>query len=100
MIAVITIGGATAFNSFHFHPEEKYADLWMGGDVNLGDGGRGQLQGISGIVQGAAGIVNLEGPVAERKQLSAAERRQPKTGGLRLWNATQALTEISALNVK
>lgn len=68
------------------------ADLWLGGDVNLGDGGRGQLQGISGIVQGATGIVNLEGPVAEHAQL--------KTGRLRLWNAPKALPEISALNVR
>src|SRR5215471_12831134 len=49
----------------------KVADLWLGGDVSLGDGGRGQLQGISGIVQGATGIVNLEGPVAERGALKS-----------------------------
>ena len=58
--------------------EKKSADLWMGGDVNLGDGGREQLQGISGIVQGDAGIVNLEGPVAEHSAL--------RSTGLRLWN--------------
>lgn len=70
----------------------RSAELWLGGDVNLGDGGRGQLQGISGIVQGAAGIVNLEGPVAERAEL--------RSGLLRLWNAPKVLAEISALNVK
>jgi len=74
-------------------PQEliKMADLWLGGDVNLGDGGRGQLQGISGIVQGAAGIVNLEGPVAKQRQLNHS--------GLRLWNAPQALPELKASSV-
>jgi poly-gamma-glutamate synthesis protein (capsule biosynthesis protein) len=67
-------------------------DLWLGGDVNLGDGGRKQMNGIAGIVQGAAGIVNLEGPVAEHSQL--------RTSGLRLWNAPASLKELSALNVK
>jgi hypothetical protein len=71
---------------------DKTAELWLGGDVSLGDGGRGQLQGIFGIVQGAAGIVNLEGPVAERPPL--------KAGSLRLWNSPKALAEIFALNVK
>src|SRR5262249_34865013 len=67
-------------------------ELWLGGDVNLGDGGQEQLNGISGIVQGAVGIVNLEGPVAEQRQL--------KTQGLRLWNAPSALKEISEVNAK
>jgi hypothetical protein len=66
-------------------------DLWFAGDVNLGGGGGKQLNGIAGMVQGAAGIVNLEGPVAVRAQLS-------KTG-LRLWNSPASLKELSALNV-
>src|SRR5579862_5755733 len=32
--------------------KEEAVELWLGGDVNLGDGGHGQLQGIAGIVQG------------------------------------------------
>jgi poly-gamma-glutamate synthesis protein (capsule biosynthesis protein) len=88
-IMMIAIAGALAFASLS---DPGAADLWLGGDVSLGDGGRGQLQGISGIVQGATGIVNLEGPVVERAQL--------KAGKLRLWNAPKALPEISALNVK
>src|SRR5215467_56027 len=93
-VAVMTLMIAVAanLNSVHRQSEENSAELWLGGDVNLGNGGRGQLNGISGIVQGAAGIVNLEGPVAEQRQL--------KTRGLRLWNSPSALTEISALNVK
>lgn len=69
---------------------EKSATLWLGGDVNLGDGGKGQLQDIAGMLQGAPGIVNLEGPVAERLP-------QDK---LRLWNAPSSLAELSALNIK
>jgi poly-gamma-glutamate synthesis protein (capsule biosynthesis protein) len=59
--------------------------------VNLGDGGKGQLQGITGMVQGAAGIVNLEGPVAQL---------HPDSGNAKLWNSPQALPELLALNVR
>jgi poly-gamma-glutamate capsule biosynthesis protein CapA/YwtB (metallophosphatase superfamily) len=83
---------AANLSSVHIQTDENSADLWLGGDVNLGDGGHGQLSGISGIVQGAAGIVNLEGPVAEQRQL--------KTHGLQLWNAPSALKEISEVNAK
>ncbi|HLJ30275.1 MAG TPA: CapA family protein [Candidatus Angelobacter sp.] len=69
---------------------EKSADLWLGGDVNLGDAGKTQLQDIASMVQGAVGIVNLEGPVAERLPQDH----------LRLWNAVPALSELSALNVR
>src|SRR5215471_21786439 len=91
-VVMLIIAAATNLSSVHRQFEEKTAELWLGGDVNLGDGGRGQLNSISGIVQGAAGIVNLEGPVAGHRQL--------KAHGLRLWNAPSALKEISALNVK
>lgn len=84
------IAGTLAWGSLG--AEEKAVDLWLGGDVNLGDGGHGQLQGMAGIVQGAVGIVNLEGPVVERSQL--------RRGTLGLWNAPRALAEISVLNVK
>jgi poly-gamma-glutamate synthesis protein (capsule biosynthesis protein) len=91
--AIVSIASLPAFRSFALnHAGDKSADLWIGGDVSLGDGGRGQLQGISGILQGATGIVNLEGPVTERPPL--------KAGSLRLWNAPKALAEIAALNVK
>lgn len=89
-IAIVIIAGALACRSPRNN--EKSADLWLGGDVNLGDGGRAQLQGIAPIVQGAIGIVNLEGPVAQRSDL--------RQGTLGLWNAPQALVELAALNVK
>lgn len=73
------------------HEPEKTAELWLGGDVNLGDGGKGQLKGIAGMVQGISGIVNLEGAVSERL---------PDEGHLRLWNAPAALSELSALNIR
>src|SRR6516164_3645008 len=70
--AIISVASFSAFRSFaQDQTGDKTAELWLGGDVSLGDGGRGQLQGISGIVQGATGIVNLEGPVAERPLLKA-----------------------------
>ncbi|MES2641726.1 MAG: CapA family protein [Myxococcota bacterium] len=41
------------------------AALWFGGDVHLGESARGGLEGITAILGGAAGIVNLEGPVGD-----------------------------------
>ncbi|HEY6251014.1 MAG TPA: CapA family protein [Candidatus Angelobacter sp.] len=73
------------------HPPEKSAELWLGGDVNLGDGGRGQLQSIAGMVPGTPGIVNLEGPVSEKPADKAH---------LHLWNSPASLAELSALNVR
>jgi len=70
---------------------QKSAELWLGGDVNLGDGGKAQLQNIDGMVQGAAGIVNLEGPATERL---------PGKDQLRLWNAPSALAELSAIKIR
>lgn len=69
----------------------KQVELWLGGDVNLGDGGHGQLQGIAGMVSGAPGIVNLEGAVSQPL---------PSQGKLRLWNSPAALRELTALNVR
>jgi poly-gamma-glutamate capsule biosynthesis protein CapA/YwtB (metallophosphatase superfamily) len=48
------------------------------------------LQDIAGMVQGAIGIVNLEGPVTERLPQDQ----------LRLWNAPRTLAELSALEIK
>src|SRR5882724_1004574 len=49
LIAVPMAMMATANHSAASAFQEKSAELWLGGDVNLGDGGREQLQGISGI---------------------------------------------------
>jgi len=71
-------------------PKPPEAELWLGGDVNLGDGGTGQLKAIAQIVQGAAGVVNLEGPVA----------RNSPSRKFRLWNAPASLVELAAVNVR
>src|SRR5215510_7900602 len=86
-IAATAIASLTACH----HEPEKSAELWLGGDVNLGDGGKDQLTAITGMVQGAAGIVNLEGPVSQRL---------PPKDRLRLWNSPAALKELSAVQVK
>jgi len=91
--AIVSVASLPARECFALNQNgDKTAEIWLAGDVSLGDGGRGQLQGISGMVQGATGIVNLEGPVTERPPL--------KAGSLRLWNAPKALAEILALHVK
>jgi poly-gamma-glutamate synthesis protein (capsule biosynthesis protein) len=85
---IVAIAATTACKRQQEKPRD--AELWFGGDVNLGDGGNGQLRNISGMVQGAVGIVNLEGPVAR----GAAARK------FRLWNSPQALSELYAINVR
>jgi poly-gamma-glutamate capsule biosynthesis protein CapA/YwtB (metallophosphatase superfamily) len=92
MAAVIIIAATLVLAGQRSNDDERSAELWLGGDVSLGDGGRGQLEGIARIVQGAVGIVNLEGPVTERRYL--------RPGSLDVWNAPQSLSEIASLNVK
>jgi Bacterial capsule synthesis protein PGA_cap len=90
-VAIATIAATLAFAG-HRDETERSAELWLGGDVSLGDGGRGQLDGIARIVQGANGIVNLEGPVAERRQL--------RPGSLEVFNAPRSLSELATVNVR
>src|SRR5688572_22250209 len=71
--------------------EEGPVDLWLGGDVHLGDGGRGVLRALSPLTAGAVGVVNLEGPAA-----SAAVAGP----GIRLYNAREALSELSSIGVR
>src|SRR5207247_7398204 len=55
--AVMVIAVIASFIACRRQPE-KSAELWLGGDVNLGDGGKEQLKAISAMVAGAIGIVN------------------------------------------
>lgn len=66
-------------------------ELWLGGDVNLGVGGRGVLAPLAPLTRRAVGIVNLEGPVTPRA---------PSGEGLKLFNAPSALGELKALGVE
>lgn len=60
-------------------------ELWIGGDVHVGDSGGGGLAPISEALQGAHGIVNLEGPVGNTPDLR---------GELRLANAHSAVDAL------
>jgi hypothetical protein len=46
-------------------PEPAPGALWLGGDVHFGAASSGGLGDIAASLAGAAGIVNLEGPVVE-----------------------------------
>jgi len=70
----------------------KSARLWFGGDVNLGPGGHHALDGLVPLVHGlGVGVVNLEGAVATQL---------PTGPGLKLWNAPEALSELSQLDAR
>jgi poly-gamma-glutamate synthesis protein (capsule biosynthesis protein) len=66
-------------------------ELWIGGDVHVGDSSGGGLALISDALKGAHGIVNLEGPIGDT----------PEPGGeLRLANAPSAVAALRAAGVK
>jgi len=67
----------------------KIRELWLGGDVNLGNGGRAQLQGISWHSARRGRDVNLEGPAAQPASSSCAYGITPK-----------ALEELLAVHVR
>lgn len=66
-------------------------ELWIGGDAHLGDDGSGRLSEIAPVLDGAVGIVNLEGPVAPAT---------PPGSGVRLHNAPRALGSLRSAGVR
>jgi poly-gamma-glutamate capsule biosynthesis protein CapA/YwtB (metallophosphatase superfamily) len=65
-------------------------ELWIAGDVHLGNKATGQLARLRPVLADAIGIVNLEGPVA-----------QPvKKGALTLGNSPDSLEELSRAGVR
>lgn len=66
-------------------------ELWIGGDVHVGDSDGGGLAPISDALRGAQGIINLEGPIGDT----------PAPGGdLRLANAPAAVGALRQAGVK
>src|SRR5271168_4961455 len=65
--------------------------LWIGGDVNLGNAKDPVLKPLEDILKGAAGIVNLEGPVAEPS---------PSGKKLKLTNPPEALAQLREAGVR
>jgi Bacterial capsule synthesis protein PGA_cap len=65
--------------------------LWIGGDVNLGTANNPVLKPLVDVLKGAGGIVNLEGPVAQKV---------PSGKKLRLVNAPEALSQLRDVGVR
>lgn len=72
-------------------PPAPRLDIWFGGDVHLGDRPDGALSSLKPLVGDAIGIVNLEGPIAER-----ATKLAPVT----LVNAPRSVAELAAAGVR
>jgi hypothetical protein len=68
-----------------------HAELWFSGDVNLGMDEKPVLVPLSNLLGGAAGVINLEGPVSDTA---------PNGPGLRLVNGTKAVRELRDAGVK
>lgn len=70
-------------------------ELWFGGDVHLGRApAGGRLAALASIVDGAIGIVNLEGPIGE------PEPGDNEIDGAALVNAPRALSGLGELGVQ
>ena len=72
-------------------------DLWIGGDVHLGAGGKGVLAPLAGRL-GVNGIVNLEGPIGDGPPFVKSEREGKKH--IALGNAPRAIVELRAAGVR
>ncbi|HZO13774.1 MAG TPA: CapA family protein [Polyangiaceae bacterium] len=64
-------------------------ELWIGGDVQLGDHGPLDLGSLSPLLAGATGMVNLEGPVGETDERA-----------LRLGNARSLLGSLRRAGIR
>jgi poly-gamma-glutamate capsule biosynthesis protein CapA/YwtB (metallophosphatase superfamily) len=88
--AVMALAMTATLSCTRHERSSREAEIWLGGDVNLGDGGHRQLQSIAKMVPGDAGIINLEGAVATT----------PQSDKFVLWNSPLALSELSAIGVR
>lgn len=78
-------------------PAQPVSELWIGGDVHLGESGADRLSGVASLLGDAFGLVNLEGPVSSEEQATIAERREPASVGaatVRLINSSTALATL------
>lgn len=67
------------------------AELWIGGDVHIGKGPGNGLAPLAAVLEGALGIVNLEGPIGD----------SPGPGeGVRLANAPAGVAGLRAAGVR
>lgn len=72
------------------------AELWFGGDVHLGPGGKRALAPLAAAMRPAAGIVNLEGPIDPRGEQGGA-LREGET--IRLFNGPAAAKELAEARI-
>lgn len=70
---------------------DRAVALWLGGDVQLGAGGRQVLAPLHECIGDARGIVNLEGPILAR---------EPRRRGPRLFTTPDALRELHDVAVR
>lgn len=70
--------------------EPPEATIWLGGDVHVGSREGDLLAPLRPFLDGAAGIVNLEGPIAAKT---------PKGKGVRLHNHPRALGMLRGVDV-
>lgn len=65
--------------------------IWIGGDLHLGEGKEDVLKEIAGTLKGGVGIVNLEGPVK-----SPAKTIRQEEGRIFLYNLPDRLAQLKA----
>lgn len=72
-------------------------ELWFGGDVHLGPGGRRALVPLAAAMRPADGIVNLEGPIDARGGVGNGSAREGEA--LRLFNGTGTAKELAGSGI-
>lgn len=72
------------------------AELWFGGDVHLGPGGKRALAPLAAAMRPAGGIVNLEGPIDPRGEPDGVIR---EPGAIRLFNGPGAAKELAEARI-
>lgn len=70
-------------------------ELWFAGDVHLGPGGAGALDGLAQAMGAASGVVNLEGPIDPRGAAGVVR----EAGAIRLFNGTGTPAELARLGI-
>ncbi len=93
IVGVLSIGTACRRSG------EPYVVVWLGGDVHLGAGHADVLETLAPSVRGAAGIVNLEGPIGAVEEFDSVAPIVRALDKVRLVNAPGVVEMLARAGV-
>lgn len=96
LVALLGCGGAPGRSDrIEGGDRDARAELWFAGDVHLGAGGAGVLAPLAAAMTGAAGVINLEGPIDDRGREGVTR----EAGGIKLFNGTGTGAALRAAGI-